>query len=394
MRRCAVVCRLACVLAIGASAAGAQDQAAVFDYDASVEDLPVESEVFGPALTFTNDTGGVLTLYGQLNLAYQIFDDGETTTSGIVDNGNWNTRLGFTLTQPIEDVTLRLRFESGLGLRNSAQISQVSKPDRVDWQRTALRWFEVAADTNYGVLSLGQGSTASDGTAGLDDSFTFHAGATDSTDGFSSFFFRDSAGALTDVTVGRVNDSFDGARRFRARYDTPAYNGFVLSTSYGRNILTKGDDADYYDVALRWTGDAGDFALRSAIGYQWRDDPDADDTERVAGSATAVHTPTGLNLAVSAGEQIDGAQYVWTRVGWRTDFFDFGATSLSVDYYNGRDFVSDGARTENFGLYAVQSVKSFSVDLYAGWRRFTYSDRTGVSYQDADGVLIGARLFF
>ena len=120
MRRCAVVCRLACVLAIGASAAGAQDQAAVFDYDASVEDLPVESEVFGPALTFTNDTGGVLTLYGQLNLAYQIFDDGETTTSGIVDNGNWNTRLGFTLTQPIEDVTLRLRFESGLGLRNSA----------------------------------------------------------------------------------------------------------------------------------------------------------------------------------------------------------------------------------------------------------------------------------
>jgi hypothetical protein len=65
-----------------------------------------------------------------------------------------------------------------------------------------------------------------------------------------------------------------------------------------------------------------------------------------------------------------------------------------VDYYYGRDFLSEGARTENYGLYAVQSIDSVSIDLYAGWRRFTYSDRLGGSYQDADGILIGARAFF
>jgi hypothetical protein len=34
------------------------------------------------------------------------------------------------------------------------------------------------------------------------------------------------------------------------------------------------------------------------------------------------------------------------------------------------------------------------VDVYAGWRRFTYSDQLGGSYQDAEGILVGARFFF
>ena len=384
------------MIAFAASTAQAQDpKHDGFDYDATVEELPIESPVHEPALSFTTKSGGVFTFYGQLNLAYQSFDDGQRTTDGIVDNGNWNTRLGFTFKQPIGENTLRYRFETGLGLRSSAGVSQDSRPDWIDWQRTSLRWFEVAFDSpRYGTVSLGQGSSASDGTVGLDDSFTFHAGAADSTDGFSSFRFRDAAGTLTDVTVGRVNSSLNGARRFRLRYDTPDYNGFVFSTSYGENILTEGDNNHYYDVAVRWTGDIGDFAVRSAIGYQWIDNPDGENSRRLAGSASVVHTPTGLNLAVSAGEEIDGASYVWTRAGWRTDFFDFGTTSLSVDYYKGRDFLSDGARTENYGLYAVQTIDSASVDLYAGWRRFTYSDRLGNSYQDANGILVGARFFF
>ncbi len=382
-----------CLLAIWTAAANAQD-ATNFDYDALVEELPIESEVYGPRLSFTNQSGGVTTFYGQLNLAYQSFNDGGQTTDGIVDNGNWNTRLGVTVTQPLEGSTFRARFETGLGLRSSAAVSQEFTPDWIDWQRTALRWFEVALDTRYGTVSAGQGSTASDGTAGLDDSFTFHAGAVDSSDGFGSFRFRDGNGDLTDVSIGQVNSNFNGARRFRIRYDTPTFNGLMISTSYGQNILTEGDDRHYYDAALRWTGDIGDFEVRSAVGYQWLDDPNGEDTRRLAGSATLVHTPTGLNLAVSAGQQVDGANYVYSRAGWRTDFIEAGTTSLSVDYYYGRDFLSDGARTINYGLYAVQTIDAASIDLYAGWRRFTYSDNSGGTYQDADGFLAGARFFF
>jgi Gram-negative porin len=364
----------------------------IYQYD-SYSEVPVESEIFEPPLTFTSPFG-VITLYGQVNLAYQSFDDGETTTDGIVDNGNWNTRLGFLVYKPVGDITVRARFESGLGLRNSATIAQDYTPSWVHWKRTALRWFEVAVDSPYGTLSGGQGSSASDGTAGLDDSFTFQAGATDSTDGFGAFRFRDSAGNLTNVNIGQVNDSFDGARRFRLRYDTPTYQGFSLASSYGINVLNNADDNDYYDVALRWLGDIGDVSVRSALGYQWIDIPNASNAERVAGSISAIHTPTGLNLALSFGRQIDGAQYCWMRAGWRFDVIEAGTTSISADYYNGSDFLTDGADSENYGLYLVQTIDAASLDLYAGWRRFSYGDRTGTSYQDADGFLVGCRFAF
>jgi hypothetical protein len=356
-------------------------------------EVPVESEIFEPPLTFDTPLG-TITLYGQVNLAYQSFDDGGTTTDGIVDNGNWNTRLGFLVYKPLGEMTLRARFESGLGLRNSAAVSQISEPDWVDWRRTALRWFELALDSPIGTVSAGQGSSASDATAGLDDSFTFHAGATDSSDGFGAYRFRDTAGNLTPVNVGRVNDSFDGARRFRLRYDTPDYQGFTFASSYGVNVLTKGDDNDYYDVALRWQGDLGDVAVRSALGYQWIDIPNAANAERVAGSVSAIHTPTGLNFAFSSGKQISGACYYWMRAGWRFDAIKAGTTSISVDYYDGSDFLTDGAESENYGLYLVQTIDAASLDLYAGWRRFAYSDRSGISYQDADGFLVGCRFAF
>jgi len=323
MRHIRQACAVAILLLPWLAQAHAQEQPKpeselYFDYDALIEELPIQSDTFGPPFTFDMFSGGVFTFYGQYNPAFQSFNDGEEATNNFVDNGNWNSRVGFTILQPADDLTLRLRFETGLGLRSSALVSQDYTPDYVDWQKTALRWFEVAGEGSLGTVSLGQGSTASDGTAGLDDSATFVAGSTDSTDGFGSFRFRDSDGDLTNVTVGAVNSNFNGARRFRARYDTPVVGGVMLSTSIGKNILVDEDRTTYYDAAFRWTGEVGDFAIRAAAGYQWLDNPDGQDTRRVAGSMTVVHSPTGLNLAVSAGEQIDGAGYVWGRLGWRS----------------------------------------------------------------------------
>jgi len=365
-----------------------------FDYDVPVSEAPIESKVFGRRLTFTSRSGAVTNIYGQVNLTYQSFDDGKKTTSNIVDNGNWNSRLGFTITQPIGENTLRARFESGLTLRNSALVSQNETPDWGDWNRTLLRWFEVALDSNYGTVSLGQGATAANGTTGLDDSFTFIAGATDSTDGFAAFRFRNYAGDLTPVSIGLVNSALDALRRFRFRYDTPVFGGVMLSTSYGKNVLVSADKNDYYDVAIRWTGDLGEVAVRSALGYQWIDNPAGVLTQRLAGSVALLHKPTGLNFALSAGNQLDGPNYYWARAGWRTDSLAVGTTSVSIDYYDGSDFLSKGAKTKNWGLYAVQDLNDLSLNLYIGWRWFTYSDQLGNSYKDADGILLGARWFF
>jgi hypothetical protein len=382
------------VLAFGASASAAQTLPETdFDYSDLEADAPIEVDD-EDKLTYGDETGAEVTFYGQFNPVYQSFDDGGETTSGIVDNGNWNSRIGLTATEPLSFGTLRFRVETALGLRSSAAVWQEFTPDVQNWSRASLRWFEVAFDTDYGTFSFGQGSSASDGTAGLDDSFTFVAGATDSSDGFGAFRFRDADGNLTGVSVGSVNAVLNGARRFRVRYDSQVMQGFMLSGSYGTNILVPADDNDYYDIALRWTGDLGDVAVRSAISYQWIDDPDGSNVRRIAGSVSGLHTPTGLNLAVSAGEVIDGESYVWTRAGWRADLLAVGTTSLSIDYYRGRDFRTDGARTGHYGVYAVQSFDDASLDAYAGWRQFSYSDETGTIYQDADGFLLGLRWAF
>ena len=345
-------------------------------------------------LSYGTLPGTEFTFYGQFNPTYQSFDDGQDTTGGLVDNGNWNSRLGFRIVRPMGEATLRLRFETGLGLRNSASISQLSKPEPIRFRRTFLRWFEAAVDTSYGTFSFGQGSLASDGVVGMDESFTFVAGATDSSDGFGSFQFRDGDGNLSGVSVGSVNSSINGSRRFRLRYDTPSLSGFVLSTSYGVNVLNKTDDADYYDIAMRWTGEAGDISIQTAIAYGWEDEPEGVDRERLSGSATFFHNPTGLNLNVSAGSLKDGPQYAWVRAGWRTDFIAAGKTSLSVDYYRGEDFRTDASNTENYGFYAVQSFDDLSLDVYTGVRRFQFDDTSGTTYQDATGFLFGARWFF
>jgi hypothetical protein len=378
------------VLAASAAGGWAQELLDPDDVGEETITLPEDDVPF----VFRNASGGEVTFYGQFNPTWQSFDDGEETNGGVVDNGNWNSRVGFRIVQPMDSATLRLRFETGLGLRNSAAVSQTEEPDWIDWQRTSLRWFEAAVDSDYGTFSFGQGSTAADGAAGLDSSFTFIVSPTDATDGFGSWQFRDADGNLTGVTVGAVNSSFNVARLFRARYDTPDVSGFVLSTSYGINVLNENDDADYADVAARWSGDWGDVSVQTALGYGWTFNEGADDQERVLGSMTAYHNPTGLNLTVAAGSRIDGPQYGYVKGGWRADFIPQGKTSIFVDYYRGTDFLSDGSETETWGLGAVQSFDDQSLDVYAALLRFAYSDDSGVSYQDGSGLLVGARWFF
>ena len=65
-----------------------------------------------------------------------------------------------------------------------------------------------------------------------------------------------------------------------------------------------------------------------------------------------------------------------------------------MSYYSGADFITDGADTTTWGLGAVQSFDDLSLDVYAALLQFAYDDDTGVDYEDASGLLVGARWFF
>jgi hypothetical protein len=343
------------------------------------------------AQTFENETGGSVRFYGQMSPSYLTFDDGEETTGNLVDNANSNTRLGFVIDQPAWGGGLVLTFETALGLVQTSEVSQGNTPPGLDWQRTDLRKFEAAYSADFGTLSLGQGSMATDGAAELDVSGTTIAGYSAISDVAGAFRFREDAGPLSDVTVASAFKNLDGSRRFRIRYDTPKYSGASLAVAYGQDVLSENNDTDYYDIALRWAGEQGDYAMAAAVGYTWAEDDST--AEAMLGSFSVLHNPTGLNLAVSAGSDPDGGSYGYIKGGWKAELIAQGATNFSVDYYSGSDFGTDDSSSEAFGLSAVQVIDDLDLEVYLGYRAYTYDDDAG-SYEDASSVLFGARYRF
>jgi Gram-negative porin len=342
------------------------------------------------AQTFENESGGSVRFYGQFSPSFLSFDDGEVSTDNLVDNANSNTRLGFVIEQPAWGGNLVMTFETALGFVQSSEVSQTETPSALEWQRTDLRKFEAAYSGEFGKFTFGQGSMATDGVATLDVSGTSLVGSVTVSDVAGAFAFREDSGDLSDVTISDAYKDFDGSRRFRVRYDTPEYAGFSVAVAYGRNILSEDDDKDYYDVGLVWSGTAGDFELSAAAGYAWEEGDTTN--ERYAGSFSLLHAPTGLNLSLSAGGDPDGGSYGYAKAGWKGDLIAPGPSAFSIDYYDGSDLAEDDSSSSAFGLSAVQTFTDMDLEVYLGYRAYSYDDAT--SYQDADSYLLGARYKF
>lgn len=342
------------------------------------------------AQTFENATGGSVRFYGQTSPSYLSFDDGGVSTGNLVDNANSNTRLGFVIEQPAWGGNLVLTFETALGFVQSSEVSQIFTPSALAWERTDLRKFEAAYSGDFGKFTIGQGSMATDGVATRDVSGTALAGSVTVPDVAGAFAFREDSGLLSGTTISDAFKDFDGGRRFRARYDTPNYEGFSIAVAYGRNILSESDDKDYYDIGLVWSGTAGAFELAAATGYAWEKDDVTN--ERYAGSVSMLHSPTGLNLSLSAGGDPNGGTYGYAKVGWKGDLIAAGPSAFSFDYYDGNDLAEDDSSSRAFGLSVVQTITEMDMEVYVGYRGYSYDDAG--SYQDADSFLLGARYTF
>jgi predicted porin len=231
---------------------------------------------------------------------------------------------------------------------------------------------------------------ATDGVATLDVSGTSLVGSVTVPDVAGSFAFREASGTLSDITVSDAYKDFDGGRRFRIRYDTPTFGGFSFAVAYGQNILSENDDKDYYDIGLTWSATQGDYELAAAAGYAWEEDDTT--AERYAGSFSMLHTPTGLNLSLSAGGDPDGGNYGYAKAGWKGDLIAPGPTAFSIDYYSGDDLAEDDSSSEATGLSAVQTFTDMDLEVYLGYRAYSYDDIA--SYQDADSYLFGVRYKF
>lgn len=345
-------------------------------------------------LKYENDNGGSVLLYGQLNPAYQSFDDGVETTDTIVDNSHSNSRVGLWVYQNYGSNVFSFNFETGLGLRPSSLVSQGFTPDAVNWQRRNIRKVDLSLKTErYGTFFAGQGSMSTDQVAQVDLSGTTLANYASIPDTAGAFRFRDSSGALSTRLIAGSFGDFDGGRRGRVRYDTPSFGGFTLSASWGKEILIEDSDLESAAIALRYAGDFGDFKVRGALGYAEIDPglnlADFDDT---IGSVSVLHA-SGVSVTLAAGDRSSFGSYTYGKIGYQGDWLSAGKTALAVDYYQGDDRSTAGAEATAVGFGAVQSFDQANLDVYLGYRTYELTEPTA-SYQDASSVLFGTRWKF
>lgn len=369
-------------------------------------------------------------IYGQVNKALIIWDDGFSSDGYVVDNDASSSRLGLIGETKLKaDWYAGYRFEFEFNDSPSDKVFQGSSGDGTDAPDMLIRqsyWYIDSAD--FGRFSLGQQSSATD------DITLINLGASMSNAALhynSNFSLRLNLlfGLTTDLTWDNSANSIDSLRGDFARYDSPALYGFVFSAAAGED--------DIWDVALRYHKDWNSVRFAAGVGYLNANELDFED---LRGSASAIHKPTGLFLSAAGGSRnndassFDGssnAHFYFAQLGLKrritsygdTSFYgEFGAyndyaagSTLNADIFEPGEFTPWGRITESevshWGVGIEQAIESSGLLLYGQFHRYggdiignpcidftscqTLSDDTqSLPVEPWSAVVLGARMQF
>ncbi len=330
-----------------------------------------------------------LSLTGQVNRAVLFVDDGDRSETHHVDNDASSTRFRMIAEADASDtLTVGAAIELQVESNSSASVTQTTGADATKGSDSLSdRRLEVYfAGKDWGKLWLGQGWTASEGTSEEDLSGTALAGYSDIPIIAGSMVFRDSAGALSDLSIGAVTTNMDGlSRKDRIRYDTPGFGGFTVALSH-----TEDDGAD---VALRYRAKYNDGTqVVGALAYA---DPEKGGSvdDQVNGSVSVL-LASGFNVTLAAGERDLKASGAEDPSFWYTKWgYQFGNNAVSVDYGETDDLAKAGDEATAFGAQYVRQLPAWATEAYIGVRQHEL-DRPSSDFDDITAVIAGARLKF
>jgi hypothetical protein len=331
-----------------------------------------------------------VSLYGQVNRAGLWADNGDSSKVYFVDNSFSSSRMGIdAVAKATETLNVGGKFEYEIISNSSLEVNQDAQDTSASLK---IRHVDAFVESKaLGKISLGQGSTATDGTAERDLSGTTVVAYSQVQDQAGGQKLYDSTtGILSSSLVKSYIDNMDGlSRRDRIRYDTPIFAGFQLSGS--------AIESGAYDTALSYSRKFGGITIAAAAGYansgdltKWDDQYD--------GSASIL-LENGLNLTFACGIQEYDADdrndpnYWYTKLGYKVNLFTPGITAFAVDYGMWNDFDQNDNEAQSIGFAFVQDIADWGTELYIAYRLYTLDSEAG-DFDDVNSVMGGARIKF
>lgn len=318
-----------------------------------------------PKMVSSGNENVSLAISGHANRMLFYADDGDQAQIFNADNKMSTSRLNVTGKGKIDDdLTAGATIEVELNSNRSSSVTMRQETENNSGASLTERKSEVFLESKqFGKVSFGQGSVATDGVTETDLSGTSVIAASSlGTDMGAALLFR-VAGTATSSgrTVGNLFDNFDASRLDRARYDTPDFMGFVLSASYA--------DADISDYAARFTKEFAGYKVAAAVGY---DDQSTQVTGFTTVNASAgVKAPFGTSLQGAYSERNfetvgrKNPSFWYVKLGQEfPTLLPFGSTAFSIDYAHTEDQAVNKSEGSWWNFAAVQTIKKAATELY------------------------------
>ena len=339
-----------------------------------------------------------LSVSGQVNRMLLYASDGRDSRLFHADNDQSSTRVRFKGKATLDDEwSAGATFEAELESNSSGKVTIEENIEKdVSLKERKLELFFKSKQ--LGKLSLGQGSTASDGSTEEDLSGTgvITSAGFGGTGGSLAFVRSDSAMRTgSGEKVSGLFNNYDGlSRTDRVRYDTPGFGGVKLSTSFLGGKWNDGDgsvESGAWDAALRYGREFDGVEVAAALAT-WKKDKD---TKGHSGSASVL-VPSGTSLTLSYSSQDKkgtDSTFQYAKLGQTFDATSAGKTSISVGYGKTEDQGSAGNEGTYYDLAAVQKIKNLGAELYAVWGVFK-AEIPSTPTEDITIAATGARIKF
>ncbi|THB73179.1 MAG: hypothetical protein D6B25_15540 [Desulfobulbaceae bacterium] len=356
---------------------------------ADKQDLDGADKLVSSSFTDVN-----VSLYGHINRALLYGNNGDSSNWYSVDNTNSQTRLGL---KAAVDTTsgwqVGGRIEYGIVSNGSSDVNQEQTYNATD-DNFKLRWADLSfKESNFGKISLGKGSSATDGSAEYDLSGTSIAAYNSIGDMAGSMLWYDNdTNTRTTIRIKDVYSNFDGlGRTDRIRYDTPSLAG--LSAAFSAS------SGHAFDGALIYSRDYGGTKVATAIGIANPGNLNRSTDVQYSGSASVL-LASGLNFSFSAGSREldddivrDNPFSWWGKLGYKTKFYDGTTTAFSVDYGQTENLRADDDTAKSFSVAAVHNVADWGTEFYMIYRNHQL-DADGYDFDSIDTFMAGARVKF